>query len=30
MPIRLTPKARAAILSGLVAHMARPDLRLSG
>ena len=26
MPIRLTPKARVAILSGLVAHMARSDL----
>jgi len=30
MPIRLTPKARAAILSALVAHIARSDLRLSG
>ena len=26
MPIRLTPKARVAILSGLDAHMARSDL----
>jgi len=27
MPIRLTPKARVAILSGLAEHMARSDLR---